>query len=106
MPDGRWLDPATFIVEVREASRIGYFSFNSVVETFTHCFAAPVYQADGTCVATLCLVAPREDGLKNHERYLGVWSRNEMARVDFEGGGVVRPGVADGLVGCPPFQRL
>jgi len=70
LPDGRWLDPATFIAEVREASRIGYFSFNSVVETFTHCFAAPVYQADGTCVATLCLVAPREDGLKNHERYL------------------------------------
>ena len=38
--------------------------------------------------------------------WLGVWSRNEMARVDFEGGGVVRPGVADGLVGRPPFQRL
>ena len=70
LPDGRWLAPATFISEVREASRVGYFSFNSVVETFTHCFAAPVYQSDRTCVATLCLVAPREDGVKNHVRYL------------------------------------
>ncbi len=71
LPDGQWLDPATFIAEVREASKVGYFSFNSVVETFTHCFAAPVYQAGRTCVATLCLVAPREDGVKNHDRYLG-----------------------------------
>jgi DNA-binding IclR family transcriptional regulator len=71
LPDGRWLDPAVFIAEVREAAKVGYFSFNSVVETFTHCFAAPVYQADRTCIATLCLVAPKEDGLKNHARYLG-----------------------------------
>jgi DNA-binding IclR family transcriptional regulator len=70
LPDGRWLDPTIFIAEVREAARVGYFSFNSVVETFTHCFAVPVHQADGTCVATLCLVAPREDGLKNHAQYL------------------------------------
>jgi hypothetical protein len=33
---------------------------------------------------------------------LGVWSRNEMARVDFEGGGVVRPFIADGLIGRSP----
>ena len=33
---------------------------------------------------------------------LGVWSRNEMARVDFEGGGVVRPCIADGLIGRSP----
>jgi hypothetical protein len=35
-----------------------------------------------------------------------VWSRNEMARVDFEGGGVVRPGIADSLIGRSPSQRL
>ena len=34
---------------------------------------------------------------------LGVWSRNEMARVDFEGSGVVRPFIADGLIGRSPF---
>jgi DNA-binding IclR family transcriptional regulator len=70
LPDGRWLDPMEFIAEVREAAKAGYFSFNSVVETFTHCFAAPVYRADRVCIATLCLVAPKEDGLKNHARYL------------------------------------
>lgn len=70
LQDGRWLDPAAFIAEVREADRAGYFPFNSVVETFTHCFAVLVHRADRTCVATLCLVAPREDGLKTHARYL------------------------------------
>ncbi|CAM5306605.1 DNA-binding IclR family transcriptional regulator [Aquamicrobium terrae] len=70
MPDGHWLDPAVFIAEVREAARVGYFTFNSVVETFTHCFAVPVYRADGICVATLCLVTPKEDGLKNRASYL------------------------------------
>ena len=44
--------------------------FNSVVENFTHCFAAPVRQADGACIATLCLVTPREDGLNNRDAYL------------------------------------
>jgi DNA-binding IclR family transcriptional regulator len=71
LPDSRWLDPSVFVAEVREAARVGYFTFNSVVETFTHCFAVPVRQGDGLCVATLCLVTPREDGLKNHARYLG-----------------------------------
>jgi len=33
LPDGRSLDPATFIAEAREASRVGYFSFNSEVGT-------------------------------------------------------------------------
>jgi DNA-binding IclR family transcriptional regulator len=92
LPDGRWLEPAVFIAEVREASKVGYFSFNSVVETFTHCFAVPVYQADRTCIATLCLVAPKEDGLKNHARYLG--SLLEAAR-DLSG----RLGHADGESG-------
>jgi DNA-binding IclR family transcriptional regulator len=70
LPNGQWLDPAAFIAEVREAARVGYYTFNSVVESFTHCFAVPVYQADSVCVATLCLVAPREDGLRNHASYL------------------------------------
>ncbi|UVK49539.1 IclR family transcriptional regulator (plasmid) [Mesorhizobium sp. AR07] len=70
MPDGQWLDPAYFIGQVREAARVGYFTFNSTVETFTHCFAVPVYQADRICVATLCLVTPKEDGLRNHASYL------------------------------------
>ncbi len=71
LPNGRRLDPSDFINQVRKAASDGYFTFNSEVENFTHCFAAPIHQADGTCIATLCLVAPREDGLRNRENYLG-----------------------------------
>lgn len=70
LPDGTWLEPSLFLAQVREAARVGHFSFNSAVETFTHCFAVPVYRADRECVATLCLVTPKEDGIKNHAHYL------------------------------------
>ncbi|WP_136646482.1 IclR family transcriptional regulator [Tabrizicola sp. YIM 78059] len=70
LPDGRRLDPGIFLAQVRQAAADGYFTFNSEVENFTHCFSAPVYRADATCIATLCLVTPRDDGLKNRERYL------------------------------------
>src|SRR5918997_6683898 len=37
---------------------------------------------------------------------LGVWSRDEVVRVDLEDGGVLGPGVADRREGGPPLQRL
>lgn len=70
LPNGRALDPSDFIAQVRAAASDGYFTFNSEVETFTHCFAVPIYQADKTCMATLCLVTPREDGLRHRAAYL------------------------------------
>jgi len=70
LPNGRRLDQADFIGQVRNAARDGYFTFNSEVENFTYCFAVPIHQADGACIATLCLVAPREDGLRNRAAYL------------------------------------
>ena len=70
VPNGGALDPAVFIGQVRQAAHDGYFTFNSAVENFTHCFSVPVYQSDGVCIATLCLVTPREDGLRNHQSYL------------------------------------
>lgn len=70
LPDGEWLDPETFITQVRQAEREGFFTFNSIVDSFTHCFAVPVRDEDGHAVATLCLVTPRDDGLTNRERYL------------------------------------
>lgn len=75
LPDGGRLDPREFIAQVRKASQDGYFTFNSVVENFTHCFAAPIHRADGVCIATLCLVAPREDGLRNLDGYLASLTR-------------------------------
>jgi DNA-binding IclR family transcriptional regulator len=70
LPNRRRLDPAEFIAEVRRAATDGYYTFNSAVENFTYCFAVPVFQADGVCIATLCLVTPREDGLRYREAYL------------------------------------
>ncbi|MEJ2625953.1 MAG: IclR family transcriptional regulator [Pseudolabrys sp.] len=70
LPNGRLLDPSDFIAEVRRAAEDGYYTFHSVVESFTYCFAVPVYQTDGSCIATLCLVAPKEDGLRNRAIYL------------------------------------
>lgn len=70
LPNGKYLDSAQFIVEARKAALDGYFAFNSEIETFTHCFAVPIWQADGQCIATLCLVAPKEDGLSNRQSYL------------------------------------
>jgi DNA-binding IclR family transcriptional regulator len=69
LPRGGRLDPATFLAEVHGAREAGFFSFDSIADSFTHCFAAPVRQDDGTCVATLCLIAPREDGIRHHARY-------------------------------------
>ncbi len=70
LPNGEWLEPAVFIREVREAWLKGEFTFDSIVDSFTHCFAVPVLDANRRCVATLCLVAPREDGIENREEYL------------------------------------
>lgn len=70
LPSGTWLQPGVFIQQVRKASAEGYFTFDSIVDSFTHCFAVPVYEKDGKCFATLCLVAPKEDGAKNRKMYL------------------------------------
>jgi DNA-binding IclR family transcriptional regulator len=70
LPDGRWLPPMEFIAEVRQAADLGYFTFRSIVDSFTQCFAVPVFDQKGECVATICLVAPREDGLQNRDAYL------------------------------------
>jgi DNA-binding IclR family transcriptional regulator len=68
LPRGGRLDPGTFLAEVHAARAAGFFSFDSIADSFTHCFAAPVLQDDGDCVATLCLIAPREDGVRHHAR--------------------------------------
>jgi DNA-binding IclR family transcriptional regulator len=70
LPDGAWLDPQAFIAEVRQAGEAGFFTFHSIVDSFTQCFAVPVLKQNGECMATLCLVTPREDGLMNREVYV------------------------------------
>jgi DNA-binding IclR family transcriptional regulator len=58
LPDGTRLGPTNFLEEV-----------DSLADNFTHCFAAPVYQDGSGCVATLCLITPREDAAKSYDRY-------------------------------------
>jgi DNA-binding IclR family transcriptional regulator len=70
LPDGKLLAPAAFLAEVHSARSDGYYTFESITDTFTQCFAVPVYQANGVCIATLCLVTPRADGQANRQSYL------------------------------------
>ncbi|MGB4360864.1 MAG: IclR family transcriptional regulator [Rhodoferax sp.] len=70
LPNGDWLDSEVFIQQAREATAAGYFTFDSIVDSFTHCFAAPVYQKGNDCIATLCIVAPRDDGLHKKKEYI------------------------------------
>ncbi len=69
LPGGGRLDPARFLAEVHGAREAGLFTFDSIADNFTHCFAAPVYQDGRICVATLCLIAPREDAARNYAGY-------------------------------------
>lgn len=69
--DGSQIKPGRFIQEVRDATAKGFFSFDSVVDTFTHCFAAPVHDAEGVCVATMCIVAPKDDARRAYDLYRG-----------------------------------
>jgi DNA-binding IclR family transcriptional regulator len=68
LPDGSTLSKDVFLEEVRKARREGFYSFDSIADSFTHCFAAPIWQG-AVCSATLCLVAPREDAARNGARY-------------------------------------
>jgi len=82
LPDGERLPLDTFLGEIRRAGEEGFFSFDSVADTFTHCFAAPVKDERGICIATLCIVAPRADAQKNYSEYRRVLidSANGLAR--------------------------
>jgi DNA-binding IclR family transcriptional regulator len=69
LPDGTVLAKNAFIESVRTASRNGFFSFDSLSDSYTHCFAAPVYNAEDACVSTLCLIAPKDDAKANYDKY-------------------------------------
>src|SRR5215510_14097481 len=69
LPDGGRLSERTFLKEVAEARGEGFFSCDGTGGRFTHCFAAAIYDEHRHCVATLCLLTPREEGLQDHARY-------------------------------------
>ncbi|SFM81000.1 hypothetical protein SAMN05216224_101408 [Thioclava dalianensis] len=69
MPDGHRLDTETYLTQIRRAHLERVFSFDSIVDTFTHCFAAPVYDRKGTCIAPVCIVALKADAVENYDNY-------------------------------------
>jgi DNA-binding IclR family transcriptional regulator len=69
LPDGSVLETSVFLAETHRARKEGFFSFDTLTDNFTHCFAAPIFEAGMTCVATLCLIAPREDARNNYDGY-------------------------------------
>lgn len=76
LPDRSQTEPSEFIAEARKAQADGFFSFDSVVDNFTHCFAASVYNERGICAATLCIIAPRDDAQRNYARYRMILEQN------------------------------
>jgi len=72
LPDESRLDKPDYIASVRSAHAEGFYSFDSLVDTYTHCFAAPVYDGDGICLSTVCLIAPRQDARTNFQIYRDV----------------------------------
>ena len=81
LPDGLRLPLDTFLAQIRQASLDGFFSFDSVADTFTHCFAAPVRDAQGISIATLCIVAPGRCQQNYHDyRRVLIDSANSLAR--------------------------
>lgn len=69
LPDGQRIDRDVFLAEVRLAREQDFFSFDSIIDTFTHCFAAPIRDRQGTCTATLCIVAPKDDAADSYATY-------------------------------------
>lgn len=67
LPDGRRLPTGEFLDQVRAAAAVGFFSCDTIVDSYTHCFAASVINERRECVATLCLVVPREDAYRRFD---------------------------------------
>jgi DNA-binding IclR family transcriptional regulator len=76
LPNGSRLARDVFLAESRAAQEERFFACRSVVDTFTHCFAASVHDERGTCSATLCLIAPKEDADTNFQRYRNILTKN------------------------------
>lgn len=72
LPDGTRLDKQEYALSVHEAHRNRFFSFDSLADNYTHCFATPIYDNHSICVGTLCLVAPKQDAITNYHMYRDV----------------------------------
>jgi DNA-binding IclR family transcriptional regulator len=56
LPNGQAVAREDFITSVRLAERQGYFVSSGLVDVYTHCIAAPIFDARGQVVASLCFI--------------------------------------------------
>ena len=68
-PHGGHIDPQEYVESVQTAWKEQFFSFDSIADNFTHCFAAPVLDAEGICQSTVCIIAPKQDAMENYALY-------------------------------------
>jgi DNA-binding IclR family transcriptional regulator len=68
LPNGEHLSTEAFFNEIREAGPTGFYSCDTSVDSYTHCFAASVINERRECVATLCLVVPREEAYRRYDQ--------------------------------------
>ena len=90
LPDGKPLATRKFLSQVESARAEGFYSSDSVVDDYTHCFAAPVRDRDGACLATLCIVAPREEAKRRHGELRDSLLRHAATLTAKLGGGAKR----------------
>jgi DNA-binding IclR family transcriptional regulator len=87
LPNGKRLFPDVFLRQVEQARVDGFYGCDSVVDSFTRSLAAPVLAERGRCVATLCLIVPREDDRAWHNSLVATlmnYARQLSSRLDAE----------------------
>lgn len=94
LPDGNRLDPHQYIQSVRGAWNDKFYSFDSLADNYTHCFAAPVIDLELTCLCTLCIIAPKEDAKRNYDTYRAVLVQAAQELSELLNNGPVYGGVA------------
>lgn len=60
LPDGRRIVEEEFLRDIAQAREAGFVRTTALVDRFTTCMAAPVRDAAGRCVATICFVVPAD----------------------------------------------
>lgn len=86
LPDGSTMPSADFLAEVAGAASEDFFTCDSVVDSYTRCYAAPVRDQTGACLATLCLVTPREEARQADNRLREALVRHAARLSDLLGG--------------------
>ncbi len=60
LPNGRKISEAEFLHDIAQAHTLGFARTTALVDRFTTCLAAPVRDAAGRCMATICFVIPMD----------------------------------------------